>query len=931
MTDIIIDVAGEPAGVAGVAREFVFTKIDPAGPLVTLSLDDITGITTFDWSILAQPPNSTATLSTPTLSSTTFTPNALIPGTYLVQCIFNGGTSVARNAVAWKTRYLDLRIPAPGESLEFGTDRGWDPALHKVIEVVDDATKENRQRAVINYVTSTSAPPTEVSGDRYILDNSGAPHANWDGASQLDIVEFDGATWIAHSPIEGWVTYVDTLNQDALYIDDGVPAWEFRPSVTSHISATAAHGATGEVVGTTNTQNLSNKTLITPTIADLTNATHDHSNAANGGAFTDLPVDSIAFTPAASHAHQEGLLFYSTAYRSLTYFNDITNSSLQVGHEIWKRVKNNTGSIISNGSICYINGEDSGISTIALAQSNSSTTCFGTIGIATHDIGIGQEGLITVIGTVRDVNTNGTAAGTPIYLSPSSAGDWTSTVPQSPNYIIRLGVIGIEDAVNGTLETNIDIGSNVTGTIKIFNGAILEDHTVDVTSDGATVTLSLEQAGGGNLNLFFNGTLYPFTSPPATVALTAGSDTSPTLNYVYIPESTQVLTVSTTGFPAAQHVPVATVLVQSAASVATDDVYKLHAWTDHLTDANDQGHVSHLNERLRILNADWKSGTALTPTITPGSPDNIDIATSSGEIYQLHKHSFPAFDTSTGSYLQVINDSVTPYKKITDLNGELTDSQGVSMTGRGFSFVIWGVANQTTVTSKLFLNLPSGSYSSGSLAKSDASKYSNYNVPSDYRGVGFLIARLTFSHSSSGGGTWTLVDNEDLRGQYPSVFAGGGSAQTTIFPDNTFRVYDDGDVTKSLAFQCSGITTATTRTITVPDKDVTVDDEDDPRPLRNNNFTTVNASTYTVLSTDRILWVTYNGTCTITIPSALIATASWEIWIKDARYNAAVYPIDIETAGSETIEDQTSAQIDVNGGVMHLATDTSNLFDLSRR
>lgn len=38
--------------------------------------------------------------------------------------------------------------------------------------------------------------------------------------------------------------------------------------------------------------------------------------------------------------------------------------------------------------------------------------------------------------------------------------------------------------------------------------------------------------------------------------------------------------------------------------------------------------------------------------------------------------------------------------------------------------------------------------------------------------------------------------------------------------DTTFRIQDDGDSTKQIAFQSSGITTATTRTITMPDNDV---------------------------------------------------------------------------------------------------------------
>ncbi len=54
------------------------------------------------------------------------------------------------------------------------------------------------------------------------------------------------------------------------------------------------------------------------------------------------------------------------------------------------------------------------------------------------------------------------------------------------------------------------------------------------------------------------------------------------------------------------------------------------------------------------------------------------------------------------------------------------------------------------------------------------------------------------------------------------ALVGGG---TTEFADNVFRVNDNSDATKQLAFECSGITGSTTRTMTIPDANGTISTE----------------------------------------------------------------------------------------------------------
>ncbi len=320
------------------------------------------------------------------------------------------------------------------------------------------------------------------------------------------------------------------------------------------------------------------------------------------------------------------------------------------------------------------------------------------------------------------------------------------------------------------------LDTDLTDMNDLYIGATLDNIAVTVASDGSIITLTCTQAADVR-SLFDDGVTIWDTTPAATATLTAGTDTTPVLNYIYFRETNNVLTVNTSGFPSSeQFVPIATVLCQSAASFQTDGAYKVHVWTDHVRGSSDNGHLAHLNEWIRKQDATWESGAATTPTDGAGT---LDVAISAGVVLQLHSHAFPTFDTSTGSEIYIVNHPDGNYAKAQDLTQTYVDKDASGNTlGTAatdfYNLVLWGVVSEASGDCKLMVNLPTLAYNNNSNNKAtqDDDRYSVYTIPSDYTGTGFLLSRLTIQES---GGTYTVLQNEDLRGQSPGMAASGGA------------------------------------------------------------------------------------------------------------------------------------------------------------
>jgi len=188
---------------------------------------------------------------------------------------------------------------------------------------------------------------------------------------------------------------------------------------TAHEALTATHGATGAVVGTTNTQTLTNKTingatlsgtlaggtftgstLTAPTMADFTNAAHDHGDADDGGPLALGALSALQ------------LFARKTATESVT-----SSTTLQDDDELTVTVVANT--VYAFDAVIFYDGSASGVAgdlklrwvgpagaTLTVANLSLISSATGTQGdlmdgqIINTDINIGTLGAGTTLAAV---------------------------------------------------------------------------------------------------------------------------------------------------------------------------------------------------------------------------------------------------------------------------------------------------------------------------------------------------------------------------------------------------------------------------------------------------------------------------------------------------------------------------------------------------
>ena len=111
-------------------------------------------------------------------------------------------------------------------------------------------------------------------------------------------------------------------------------------------------------------------------------------------------------------------------------------TTIQQAQRLITEVYNETGATLTKGTVVYINGGHGNLPTVTKALANSDATSAQTYGVVQSDITDNNNGFVVVVGSIIDLDTFAYANGTILYLSPTTAGAWTSTKPYAPQHIV---------------------------------------------------------------------------------------------------------------------------------------------------------------------------------------------------------------------------------------------------------------------------------------------------------------------------------------------------------------------------------------------------------------------------------------------------------------------------------------------------------------
>lgn len=201
-----------------------------------------------------------------------------------------------------------------------------------------------------------------------------------------------------------------------------------------------------------------------------------------GGLTGDVATTTgVQFDTAAPSAAGVGKLTWNTTDQTLDLGLSAGGVSMQIGQEVYYRVKNGTAGVIPNGSMVRYTGTEglSGNILVAPALANGGTASQTFLGLTTEALNPGDSGFATHFGRVRGIDTTGNpygevwADGDVIFASALVAGWLTKNPPEAPNNRVRVGIV-VHAHPNGVLFVNPTYGGKLSENEQVQLAALAD-------------------------------------------------------------------------------------------------------------------------------------------------------------------------------------------------------------------------------------------------------------------------------------------------------------------------------------------------------------------------------------------------------------------------------------------------------------------------
>ena len=238
-------------------------------------------------------------------------------------------------------------------------------------------------------------------------------------------------------------------------------------NLTQHAATTSAQLASviSDETGTGSLVFNTNPTIVTPTIASFTNATHNHTNAAGGGTLTSAAISD--FTEAAQDAAGDMFSGNTESGISVTYDDatgkvnfDVNDPVISIDGDIsGSATMTNLGNVTINTGITagvIVNADISGAAAIAPSKIAGTAITAADTGTVTSAM-IANDTIVNA-----DINTSAQIAYGKLNLAnsvtnadinASAAIDWSKIAPSSTVSTTELGYL---DGVTSAIQTQLD-------------------------------------------------------------------------------------------------------------------------------------------------------------------------------------------------------------------------------------------------------------------------------------------------------------------------------------------------------------------------------------------------------------------------------------------------------------------------------------------